>query len=168
MTLSPGKAGAWPVTLGISTFAPCQGLKGPRGGAGGQAHSRGTAHQPCVGPVLSSSSSPTPHVFPPTCGPSSFSSRRQLSAAATGLSRGGGGGGGCLASSRFLGNRAAFLARSLGRWPRAWIVGVGQGCGLRGPESTRGRAHWLPWERKGMQLGKESSDGGWLGRGTLS
>lgn len=72
MILSFGKARAGaPVTLGISTFTPHKGLKGPRGGAGG----RRAAHQSCMGPVLGSSSSPTPHVFPPYRGPSSFSSR---------------------------------------------------------------------------------------------
>lgn len=48
-----------------------------------------------------------------------------------------------------------------------WIVGVGQGCGPGGLESTRGRPRRLLWEREGMQLGKESSDGGWLGRDAL-
>lgn len=48
-----------------------------------------------------------------------------------------------------------------------WIVGVGQGYGPGGPESTRGRLCRLPWEREGMQLRKESSDGGWLGRDAL-
>lgn len=145
---------------------PCQRLKGPRGGAGGQAHSRGAAHQSCVGPVLGSSSSPTPHVFPPAAPlpsppggscpplPPAFLGAETVGAATWRLPV-------SLATGPPSSRGACAASRKRGSW------GWGRTAAPGGPESTRGRPRWLPWEREGMQLGRESSDGGCLGRGTL-
>lgn len=128
----PGRAG--PLPFG-SVFSPCEGLKGPRGGAGGLVQGGGAAHQSCGGrpcapfPSPRSSPFPLPAPLPPP-------PPRQLLAAA-GLSRGGGGGGGCLASSRFLGNPVLLPRAGAGCGER----GRGGGVGLRpgGPETGRGR-----------------------------
>ncbi|XP_005402354.1 PREDICTED: uncharacterized protein LOC102028533 [Chinchilla lanigera] len=115
------------------------------------------------GPTPSCSSSSTTHVFAPSS-PSSSSSAEALSAAGAGLSGGRGGGGGCLASSRFLGNRASsLLSRSSGRGA----------CGRGGVRPRRSRAYtWaprrLPWERGRMQRddgcrrGRDARGGGAL------
>lgn len=123
----PGRAG--PLPFG-SVFSPCEGLKGPRGGAGGLVQGGGAAHQSCGGrpcapfPSPRSSPFPLPAPLPPP-------PRRQFLAAVAGLSRGGGGGGGCLASSRFLGNPVLL--------PRAG-VGAGLGCGQAVPKPDVGAA----------------------------
>ena len=118
----PGRAR--PLPCG-SVFSPCEGLKGPRGGAGGLVQGGGAAHQSCGGrpcgplPPPRSSPFPLPAPLPPP-------PRRQLLVAAAGLSRGGGGGGDCLASFRFLGNPASsLLARELGSVSAAVGAGLG-------------------------------------------
>lgn len=145
--------------MGISTFAPHKGLKGPRGGAGGQTHSRRAAHQSWVGPVLGSSSFPTPYVFPPSSGPSSFSSRE--AAVRRGLRP--------FSGWRRWGQLPGVLpfpwqpglppraepvplvARERGSW------GVGQGCGpgvlsphVGGPAGCRGNEMGCSGERKAV------------------